>query len=326
VVIMSKMKVALWAMVFVFISVFSSFASEPFPSRPIEIIVPFDPGGGMDLMARTLAPKMSEILGQPVVVINKPGSAGTVGTALASKRKPDGYTLVTISASPIFFSPHLYKLEYDPLKDITYIAGLLSQPQGIQVLADAPWKTFQDLLNDAKSNPGKIKYGSLGINSTGHVFMECIAKDRGITWTHVPFKGDGTLTPAILGGHVMVAVGIGAAWVPHAKAGRLRPLTLFTERRFSDFPDVPTLNEFGFNYYLGVASLNGIGAPKGLPDEILRKLEDAIRQAADSPQFKEGAKTVSHDLYFQNSKDFTRSVEKGFHSIGDMIKRVGIKE
>jgi tripartite-type tricarboxylate transporter receptor subunit TctC len=321
---MSK-KIVLWVMVFMFISVFSSFASEPFPSRPIEIIVPWEPGGGTDLWARSLAPKMSEILGQPVVVINKPGSAGTVGTALASKRKPDGYTLITIGPSSILISPHLQKLEYDPLKDFTHIAGLISQPYGIQTKADAPWKTFQDLLDDAKGNPGKIKYGALGVNSFGHLYMESIAKDRGITWTHVPFKGDGALTPAILGGHVMVSV-LAAAWVPHAKAGRLRPLALLTERRFSDFPDVPTLNEFGFDYYLGAASLNGIGAPKGLPDDILKKLEDAMRQAADSPQFKAAAKIVSHDINFQNSKDFTRSVEKGFHSIGDMIKRVGIKE
>ena len=319
---MSK-KIFLLVIVFTFLSGFPSFAAEPFPSRTIEIIVPFDPGGGIDLMARTLAPKMSEFLGQPVVVINKPGASGTVGTALACTKKPDGYTLISISPSPILFAPFIQKLEYHSLKDFTYIAGVMAQAQAIVVKPDAPWKNFQEFLDDAKKNPGKIKYSSSGVYGFGHVYMENIGKDRGINWTHVPFKGDATQIPAILGGHVMVST-IGAAWVPHAKEGRLRPLAFLTEKRFSEFPDVPILSEFGFNYYMGAASLNGLGAPKGLPDEILKKLEDAIRVAAESPKFKEAAKVVSHDIFFQNSKEFTQSLEKGFSSIGDMIKRVKV--
>jgi tripartite-type tricarboxylate transporter receptor subunit TctC len=319
---MSK-RIVLLVIVFTFLLTFPSFAAEPFPSKPIEIIVPFDPGGGMDLMARTLAPKMSEILGQPVVVINKPGAAGTVGTAVACKRKPDGYTLVTISPSPMLFIPHIQKLEYHPLKDFTYIAGLMAQPYAIQVKTDAPWKNFQEFLDDAKKNPRKIKYSSSGVYGFGHVFMENIAKDRGITWTHVPFKGDASQIPAILGGHVMAST-IAAAWVPHAKEARLRPLVFLTEKRFSEFSNFPILSELGFNYYMGGASLNGLAAPKDLPDEILKKLEDTIRVAAESSEFKEAAKTLSHDIYFQNSKEFTQSVEKGFSSIGDMIKRVTV--
>jgi len=314
-------KIAFWAMVFVLISGPSLFAAEPFPTREIEIIVPWEAGGGMDLMARTLAPGMSEILGKPVVAINKPGAAGTLGTTLTCKRKPDGYILMTISPSPILFSPHIQKLEYHPLKDITYIAGLLMQPYAIVVQADAPWKTFQELLDDAKKNPGKIKYGHHGPNSYDHVLMENVAKDRGVNWVGVPYKGDGALGPAILGGHVPVA-GIAMAWVPHARAGRLRPLVLLTERRIKEFPELPILNEFGFNYYLGGASLNGIGAPKGIPEEVLQKIEDSIRRAADTPKFKEAAKTVSHELFYQNGKEFTKSVEDGFNSIGDMIKKI----
>jgi len=316
-------KISLLVIVFTFSLVFSSLASGPFPTRPIEIVVPYDAGGGIDLMARTLAPKMSEILGQPVVVINKPGASGTVGTAWACTRNPDGYTLFAVSPSNALFFPLIQKLEYQPLRDFTYIAGLMSQPYGIQVKTDAPWKNFQEFLDDAKKNPGKIKYSSSGVYGFGHVFMENIGKDRGITWTHVPFKGDASQIPAILGGHVTAST-IAAAWVPHAKENRLRTLVLLTDKRFSDFPDIPLLSEFGFNYYMGGASLNGIAAPKGLPKEILEKLEDAMRVAAESPPFKEGAKKLSHEVCFQNSKEFSHSFEKGFNSIGDMIKKMTV--
>lgn len=317
-------KTILGIIFFVLISAFSSFASAPFPTQPIELIVPYDPGGGMDLMARSIAPGMSEVLGQPVIVVNKPGGSGSVGTSLAAKRKPDGYTLLAVSPSPILYVPNLKKVDYNVLTDFTYIAGLMAQPKGVQVLADAPWKTFKDLLDDAKKNPGKIKYGTTGANSYGHLYMEDVAKRLGITWTHIPFNGDGTLMPALLGGHIMVSTA-SAGWVPHARAGRVRPLTFFTEKRVDDFPDIPTLNEFGFDYYLGDASLNGVGAPKGLPVQILRKLEEAIKVAAESPKFKEANKTVSHMTYFQNSEEFTKAVEKGYHIMGEMLKRIQAK-
>jgi tripartite-type tricarboxylate transporter receptor subunit TctC len=304
---------------------FSCFAAEPFPSKEIEITVPFDPGGGMDLLARVVASSMSETLGKPVVVVNKPGASGTIGTALLAKRKPDGYSLMTVSPSPILFAPHLQKVEYNPLKDLAYVAGVVAQPFGVQVRPDAPWKTFQDLLDDAKRNPGKIKYGTDGVNSWGSIYMACIAKDRGITWTNIPFKGDGTLLPAFLGGHVDVAV-MSVVWVPQAKAGKLRPLVFVTEKRFADFPDCPILNEFGFNYFLGAGSVCGFGAPKGLPEDILKKLEDAIQRATESPQFKDTAKRVSYEVDFRNSREFTQQVEKGFDSIGEMMKKAGIKQ
>ncbi len=309
----------------VFLSALSAFASETFPSRDIEIIVPFDPGGGMDLLARVVAPSMSETLGKPVVVVNKPGAAGTVGTALLASRKPDGHSLMTVSPSPILFAPHLQKVQYNPLTDITYVAGVVAQPFGIQVRPDAPWKTFQDLLDDAKKNPGKIKYGTDGVNSWGHIYMESIAKDRGINWTLVPFKGDGTLMPAFLGGHVDVAV-MSVVWVPQAKAGKMRALALVTEKRFPDFADVPILNEFGFDYFLGAGSVCGFGAPKGLPPDVLRTLENAIRRATESPQFKETVKKVSYEPDYRNSAEFTGQVTKGFNALGEMMKKVGIKK
>jgi tripartite-type tricarboxylate transporter receptor subunit TctC len=316
-------KISFWVMIFVLIPVFSSFASEPFPSRQIEIIVPWVPGGGSDLMARTLAPKMSEILGQPVVVLNKPGGGGTVGLTYLATRKPDGHSLIMVTPTPFILVPQLQKVEYTAW-DFTYITGLVTQLQGVQVRADAPWRTFRDLLDDAKKNPGKIKYGTYGVASIPHILMEGIAKDRGITWTHVPFKGDSDLITAVLGGHVMVTTA--TTWVPHAQAGRVRELVLFTEKRCSDFPDVPILKELGFDYYCGASSLNGIAGPKGLPEEILKKLEDAIRVAAESPEFIKGAKVVAHEIHFQNSKDFTKSMEEGFNKLGDMLKSMGLKQ
>lgn len=310
------------AIFFMFSIVFQTWASEPFPNREIEIIVPWDPGGGMDTMSRAVAPTMSEVLGVPVVVINKPGASGTVGSALLAKRKPDGYSLGAASATPNLFAPHLQKVEYDPIKDFDYVGGCMAQPMGVQVLAGAPWKTFQDFLDDAKKNPGKIKISTYGVNSMPDVFMRAIAKDNGITWTLVPFKGDGPTLPAVLGGHVHAST-LSVMWAPQAKAGKMRALVLFTEKRISDFPDIPTLNELGFNYYLGAAAFNGLAAPKGLPQETLKKLEHAVKLAVDSPKFKEICKNVSFEVYYQNKDDFTKSAIDGLKRIGDMLKRIG---
>ena len=175
---MSKKNMLLAIFLIVLFSSTYSFASEPYPSKDIEIIVPFAAGGGLDLMSRTLAVQLSDILGTQVIVVNKPGAGGSVGTTLALKSKPDGYTLVTVSPSSILFSPNFKKVEYDPLKDISYIAGWVNQPLGIQVLAESQFKNLNDLLTFAKNNPGKIKYGA-SFNGYGHIYMEAIAKERG---------------------------------------------------------------------------------------------------------------------------------------------------
>jgi len=323
---MSK-KIEFWVISLVFVFVFCSgaFAAEPYPSKEIELIVPFNTGGGIDLMSRALAPKLSEILGKPVLVVNKPGAAGTVGTALSVKSKPDGYTLVSLSPSCILFAPNFQKVPYDPLKDITYIAGWVDQPFGIQVRADAPWKTLQDLIDYAKKNPDKIRHGHLGTNSLGHIYMEAIAKDRGVSWRHVPFMGDGTTIPALLGGHVEVAT-IAVAWVPYARAGQIRPLALFGTKRFPGFPDTPTLNELGFNYYAGAAGFLGVGAPPGLPEEIRKKLEDAFRMAINSPEFKKTTESLSLEVWFRPGAELKKSAEEGLKNIGEMAERLGLKK
>jgi tripartite-type tricarboxylate transporter receptor subunit TctC len=308
---MSK-KLAILAMIFVFIFGLSSVASEAFPTKEIEIIVPFAAGGGVDIMSRVLAPKLSEILGKPVLVVNKPGAGGTVGTSLATKRKPDGYTLVTISPSSIIFAPYFQETPYHPLRDISYIAGWVNQPLGIQVRADAPWKTFEDILDYAKKNPGKIQYGA-NFNGYGHIYMEAIAKERGITWTLIPLDGDGEILPSLLGGHTNVAT-MAVAWVPQARAGKVRPIAFFSEKRLADFPDIPVLNELGFNYPMPAASF------------ILKILESAFKTALNSTEFREAAQRLSLDVWFRNSEEFKETAEKGFKGIGDMIEKLGLKK
>ena len=305
----------------------SSFvwAAEPYPTREIELIVPFNTGGGIDLMSRALAPKLSEILGKPVLVVNKPGAAGTVGTALAVQRKPDGHTLVSLSPSCILFAPNFQKVPFDPIKDITYIAGWVDQPFGIQVRADSPWKTLDDLIDYAKKNPGKVKHGHLGTNSLGHIYMEAIAKDRGVDWIHVPYQGDGTTIPALLGGHVDVAT-IAVAWVPHARSGQIRPLALFGTKRFKSFPELPTLNELGFNYYAGGAGFLGVGAPAGLPEEIRKKLEDTFKTAVNTPEFVKTTENLSLEVWFRPGDELKTSAKEGLKAINDMAVRVGLKK
>lgn len=321
---MSKKNMLLAIFLIVLFSSTYSFASEPYPSKDIEIIVPFAAGGGLDLMSRTLAVQLSDILGTQVIVVNKPGAGGSVGTTLALKSKPDGYTLVTVSPSSILFSPNFKKVEYDPLKDISYIAGWVNQPLGIQVLAESQFKNLNDLLTFAKNNPGKIKYGA-SFNGYGHIYMEAIAKERGIKWSIIPSAGDGEMLPSLLGGHTDVST-MAVRWVSYARTGQIRPLALFCEKRLSSFPETPVLNEFGFDFPMPAASLIGIGAPKGVPADIVGKLERAFQVALDSADFKKVAETQSLEIWFRNSSEFKKTAEEGFQGIGEMAKRLGLKE
>lgn len=300
-------------------------AASDYPNRPIQLIVGWTAGASEDMRARGLAPTLEKVLGQPVVVVNKPGAASTIALTLVAKSKPDGYTIASSPAAPVLFLPHQQKLEYDPLTDFTYIAGTAVQPFGIAVKSDAPWKTLRELIDYIHNNPGKIKYGSWGIGGAGHVHMDLFGRTADLKWVHVPFKGDQPNITALLGGHIPVA-SISSAFVPHVRAGKMRLLAVLGEKRSAAFPQVPALKEFGLNIDLRAGEVLGFAGPKGLPPEIVSKLENAFKQAVESPENKQVMEQLANEANFSDRKTFTKLIHELNVSTGEMIKQLGITQ
>jgi tripartite-type tricarboxylate transporter receptor subunit TctC len=300
-------------------------AAGDYPNKPIQFIVGWEPGASEDLRVRALTPTMAKVLGQPVVVVNKPGASSGIGLTLIAKSKPDGYTIGNSSVSGLLFAPHTNKVEYDTMRDFTYIANTGVQPYAVVVRNDAPWKNFNEFIDHVKKNPGTVKYGVAGIGGMVHVYMEILAKEWGLKWDVVPFKGDQPNVTALLGGHIPVAA-MSSAFVPQAKARKFRPLALITAQRMELYPDVPTLNDLGFKRDLRANEASGICGPKGLSSEVVEKLENAIKQAVDGPEFRKVMDQLDNEPKFRNSKAATELIHELYPKIGNMIKEVGLKK
>ena len=298
-------------------------ASSDYPNKPITIIVCWSAGASEDMRARALAPTLEKVLGQPVVVVNKPGAAGTLGMTLVAKSKPDGYTLVSSSASPVVAAPHIQKIEYNPMTDFTFIAGTSIQAYGICVKSDAPWKNLDELIKYVKDNPGKVKFGSAGVGGIAHIYMEMFAKARGLDWVHVPFKGDTPNIAALLGGHIPVAA-LSSAFVPHVRAGKMRLLVVLGVKRISTFPQTPALKEFGVDVDLRGGEVLGFAGPKGIPAEIVSKLENGFKQAVASPENKNVMDQLANEPNFRDSKTFTKLIHELYARTGEMVKQLGL--
>lgn len=321
----SKTMIGFLAILFVGQFAVSAQASSDYPNKPIQIIVAWSAGASEDMRARALAPTLEKVLGQPVVVVNKPGAAGTLGMTLLAKSKPDGYTLISSSASPLISAPYLQKVEYNPLTDFTFIAGTSIQPYGICVRSDAPWKTLNELVQYVKENPGKLKFGSTGIGGINHIYMEMFGKAKGLNWVHVPFKGDQPQITALLGGHIPVG-STSSAFAPHVRAGKMRLLAILGDKRISAFPQVPALKEFGVDIDLRGGEVLGFAGPKGLPPEIVTKLENAFKQAVESPENKNVMEQLANEANFRDSQTFTKLIHELNARTGEMIKQLGITQ
>lgn len=299
-------------------------AATDFPTRNIELVVPYPPGGSSDALARAIAPGLEKALGGTIVVVNRPGAGGLVGATLVSKAKPDGHTILIASSTALLLAPRFQKTEYDSLKDFTYMGLAARLVPMILVRTDSQWKTFEDLLAYAKNNPGKIRYGTSGPTSGTHVAMASMAKERGIEWVHVPFQGDGPVVNAILGGHIDVA-GLFSVYLPHVKADTLRPLVSLMDTRVSMFPDVPTYKDLGFKFDArGVQSITGIIAPAGVEPAIVAKYEAAIKHAVQTPEFQKTVDTLGMVTDFMPAAEYRRETEEGYHSSGRMLKEIGL--
>ena len=252
--------------------------AQGYPEKPVTLVVPWPAGGSTDIAMRTIAEAASKHLGQPVVVDNKPGATGTLGPAvMAANAKPDGYTIAQMPIS-VMRLPLMQKTAWDALKDFTYIVHLTGYTFGVTTKADNQFKTWADVVEYAKANPGKVTYGTPGAGSSLHIGMEQIAAKAGIKLTHVPFKGGAETNAAVLGGHTTLQAD-STGWKPLVDAGHLRLLAIWTAERSKHWPDAPTLKELGYPFVFD--SPFGVAGPKGMDPAVVQKLHDAFKKAIE---------------------------------------------
>ena len=284
----------------IFLGVGNAVQAQDFPNRPVTLIVPWLAGGATDVAMRALATATEPYLGQPIVIENRPGASGTLGPIKMAAANPDGYVISQIPISLLRVT-FLQKTTFDPATDLTYIIGLSGYTFGVVVRNDAPWKTFQELLADAKAHPGKISYGSAGTATTPHLIMMEIARRQGIDWLHVPFKGSADVMNAILGGQIDIAAD-GSTWAAMVNEGKLRLLVTWGRSRTALWPEVPTLKETGID--LVAEAPYGIAGPKGMDPNIVKILHDAFRKGMTDPKYAEVLRRLDQTPFYLNSRDY----------------------
>lgn len=291
-----------------------------FPSKPITYVCPVPPGSGVDLSTRLVAKELEKAFGQPVVVVNKPGGALTVGTAAVAAADPDGYTIGFTGGPPLYFSPFLIKVPYDPLKDLRMVAQYGGFNIGVVVKADSPFKSFKDVIDYARQNPKKVTYGTTGTNSITHITMERIAKQENVQITHIPFQGTPKTQIAVLGGHVTFAAGdFGAALVG---SNQMRLLMLLREEKSSEYPNVPILGELG--YSIPYPMINAVITGRAVPDAIVKKLDDAIAKATKSPAFVKGMEELRLPVMYRSGKEMDVYLAKNYEYYAKQLEELGL--
>lgn len=294
--------------------------AQAFPSRPIRLICPWPAGGSTDAVMRTLADSVAKTLSGQVVVENKPGASGMLGPNELLTAKPDGYTLSQLTIGVVRL-PHMQKMQFDPLKDFTYIACLTGYTFGLVVRADSPIKSVAELVAYAKANPEKFTFGSSGLGTTPHLAVEEFASRAGIKLTHIPFKGFADGMQALLGGHTM-AHSDSTGWAPHVDAGTARLLATYGAKRTKRWPNVPTLHELGYETLAD--SPFGIGGPKGMEPAVVKRLHDAFKQTLDDPAVLASFEKYDQSVIYLNTEDYTRFAREQFQKEKAIIERLGL--
>ena len=296
-----------------------------YPVRPITMIVPFTPGGGTDIMARLVADKLGRGLGQPVVVENKAGAGGTIGTELAARSEPNGYTLMMGSVSTISINPSLYKkLNINPIKDLAPIGLFASTPSVIAVPNNLPVNTLQELIAYAKTNPGKVNFGSAGSGTSHHLAGELFKQQAGVDAQHVPYKGS---APALLGlmrGDVQFLIANMPSLKPAIDGKQIKPLALTSLERSAQFPDYKTANESGLPGF-EVIVWYGIFAPAGTPEAIINRLNGELRKITAMPDVRKKLTEEGADAINSSPREFAQRIQKDYETWKKVVDSSGAK-
>ena len=296
---------------------------QPFPSKPIRMVVAFPPGGPVDVVARLLSPKMSETLGQSIVIENVGGGGGNIAAQRVAKSAPDGYTVLAHSSAYAVNPTLIGNLGFDAEKDMTAIAVVASQANLIFVHADFPAKSLKELLERARTE--KLAFASPSSGTTPHLTGENLFRLRAkVDITHIPFKGAGPAMTAVLGGQPPIGVLAGTAPLPHVKAGKIRVLAVSSAKRLASLPDVPTLNELGFS---GMEDYTWVGlfVPAGVPAEVAQKLNAALLAAVRSPEVKERLEALAFEITAAPLAETATNVKSELAKWGKVVRETGAK-
>lgn len=292
---------------------------DDYPKKPINVIIPYEPGGSTDTTARILASAVTKYLPNDaqVVMVNKPGGASTVGLTEVANSEPDGYTIGVMTNTPLTIKPHTDDLAYD-YDDFEPLIKLVSIPQMLYVKKDAPWNTFEELADWIKENPGKFKYGITGVGTTAHLIMENFLSENNLKAEAIPYQGGGPVAQAVLGDNVHG--GITFAGVPDED--QVKFLVDFSDKRSEGWSDVPTINEL-FDTF-SVSTYIGLVAPKATPKEIVQLLHDAFKQALEDPEVVEKLNNQGLTNAYENSEDFSKSIEEEYNRNEKILGDLGL--
>ena len=298
----------------------SQQADSDYPNRPISLIVPQPPGGGTDLVYRLIAREAEKYLGQPIVILNKPGASFAIGIAAIASSKPDGYTIGYAGHPGMFVPPLTTTVPYHPINDLRQIMqfGLINI--SVTVKGDSPFKNFKDIIEFARQNPKKLTYGSAGVGSFGHLGLSQVAKRANVQITHIPFKGSPETQVALLGGHILV--GTGDFNYPLLESGQIRLILLIAERPSPYYPDVPIMKDLGYD--IPAPTFFNIAGPKGLSDNVVKKLDDGFSKTMKDPAFIKGMKELRFTMFYRNGKDLDSYVAANYEAFAKLLKEEGL--
>jgi tripartite-type tricarboxylate transporter receptor subunit TctC len=310
------------SLVFVLLAV-STAAFAQFPSRAITILVPIPPGGAPDIAARVIGQKLSENIGQPVVIENRVGANGNIANDLVAKAAPDGYTLGLLADSQITINPHLYKMPIDTLRDLTPVTPVAVNQFVLTVNPSLPVRTFPEFIEYARKANPPLAYASGGNGSQHHLTMEMLKQRTGINLLHVPYKGGAPAATATVAGDTM-AMWSGSSNAPQIKAGRLRPLAVSGAKRSAQYPELPTIGEFypGFENSIWL----GLFGPANIPENVLTKLRSELRRVLESPDVKAKLNAAGGlDPYVASPEEFAALIQRDYAKYAKVVKDIGIK-
>lgn len=299
-------------------------AAEAYPQKPVTAYIPLGAGDSSDVFVRVITPHMEKFLGQPIILVNKPGSGGAVALAALANAKPDGYTLSWANLPTLSIQPQMRKLTYDP-DSLVYIATPMQYEYILYVNAASPYKTLADLIEGARKAPGSIRYGTPGLGTTNHLGVAWLAAKEGVSMTAVPFDGNPKAISAVVGGHCEAVNTSVTASVSPWQAGLIRPLAVFSDFRIPMLPDTPTLKELGYDF--SQYSCLGAVFPPKTPEAMRQRIEDAIKYAIDQPDVRERcAGTLQAKIVFRNGADY-RSLCETYRDVwGGVLDQVGLKK
>jgi len=299
-------------------------AAQTYPAKPIRLMVPFPPGGSTDIVARIVAQKLSAQLGQPVVVENRGGAGGTIGTAVVAKAAPDGYSLLVGTTSTHVVAPSVYaKLEYDPVKDFAPVSLMAVTPYLLVVNPAVQAKSVKELVDLMRAQPGRLNYASAGIGSTTHLAMEMLKSASGTFALHIPYSGNGPAGAAVIAGQVEILFGSLPAVLPHAKSGRVRALAVGTLKRSPSLPEVPTVAESGYPGFDASLWL-AIMAPAGTPAAVIERLNKEVVAAVSAPDTRELLDKNGAEVLTSTPAELAAMIREGVAKYAKIVKMAGV--